>query len=478
MNAVARARPIASGKLVKKWRAEDWPGRHRAVTRTLLEHWARGRPPRAAVSSVRSRRWEYAQSSSPRCQTDEVRAGTDREGSEGKDRRGRGRTCSGSPARWRPAAARTVVMSMLIAWQVLNKRRKNPRDNRFTDAFLVVTPGITIRDRLPRAAPGGREQLLQGTRLRPERVTRPDLNTARDRRHQFPRPRFSSAEKGDAGGLTKRVLTANTPRRVHRVARGDGQPWSATTSASSREIMVINDEAHHCYRGKAGRRQGEMTRGGRRGEAKVARRGGPAVDHRAGGGPQEGSASRPSSPVRHAVLPEGVRLPGGDACSRGVVSDFSLMDAIECGIVKVPRVPIADKRDDRRLPEVTATCGWTSAKRFLDIRQRAGGRAPPAPASWVAGRRAEEPVNGHYARKFAEWEADEESRANGSRRPCSSSSATTPTSARPSSTTSAGTKPNTSTPTASRSSPPGALTLVRQHQGQPLAAPAEHDPRR
>jgi WD40 repeat protein len=44
-------------------------------------------------------------------------------------------------------SGKTVVMSMLIAWQVLNKRRY-PHDNRFTDAFLVVALGITIRDRL------------------------------------------------------------------------------------------------------------------------------------------------------------------------------------------------------------------------------------------------------------------------------------------------------------------------------------------
>jgi type III restriction enzyme len=43
-------------------------------------------------------------------------------------------------------SGKTVVMSMLVAWQVLNKRRY-PHDNRFTDAFLVA-PGITIRDRL------------------------------------------------------------------------------------------------------------------------------------------------------------------------------------------------------------------------------------------------------------------------------------------------------------------------------------------
>ena len=38
-------------------------------------------------------------------------------------------------------------MAMLIAWQALNKRA-SPQDPRFSDAFLVVTPGITIRDRL------------------------------------------------------------------------------------------------------------------------------------------------------------------------------------------------------------------------------------------------------------------------------------------------------------------------------------------
>jgi len=42
---------------------------------------------------------------------------------------------------------KTVVMAMVIAWQTLNKAA-NPQDPRFTDEFLVVTPGITIRDRL------------------------------------------------------------------------------------------------------------------------------------------------------------------------------------------------------------------------------------------------------------------------------------------------------------------------------------------
>ena len=44
-------------------------------------------------------------------------------------------------------SGKTVVMAMLIAWHTLNKKA-SPTDSRFGDAFLVVTPGITIRDRL------------------------------------------------------------------------------------------------------------------------------------------------------------------------------------------------------------------------------------------------------------------------------------------------------------------------------------------
>lgn len=44
-------------------------------------------------------------------------------------------------------SGKTVVMAMLIAWQTLNKVH-TPRDARFSRRFVIVTPGITIRDRL------------------------------------------------------------------------------------------------------------------------------------------------------------------------------------------------------------------------------------------------------------------------------------------------------------------------------------------
>ena len=44
-------------------------------------------------------------------------------------------------------SGKTIVMAMLIAWHALNKLA-NPQDARFSDTFLIITPGITIRDRL------------------------------------------------------------------------------------------------------------------------------------------------------------------------------------------------------------------------------------------------------------------------------------------------------------------------------------------
>ena len=44
-------------------------------------------------------------------------------------------------------AGKTTVMAMLIAWHAVNKARR-PNSKTFTDAFLIVTPGITIKDRL------------------------------------------------------------------------------------------------------------------------------------------------------------------------------------------------------------------------------------------------------------------------------------------------------------------------------------------
>ena len=44
-------------------------------------------------------------------------------------------------------AGKTTVMAMLIAWQTINAVRR-PGSKQFTRGFLVVAPGLTIKDRL------------------------------------------------------------------------------------------------------------------------------------------------------------------------------------------------------------------------------------------------------------------------------------------------------------------------------------------
>ncbi len=142
-------------------------------------------------------------------------------------------------------SGKTVVMAMLIAWHALNKLA-SPQDSRFADAFLIVTPGITIRDRLRVLLPND-----------PENDYRQDGHRAGNSREQLGRAKilitnyhtFLLREKVAVGKLTKQVLgnggvsafTETPDEIVRRVCRGLG---------NKKNIVVINDEAHHCYRGK------------------------------------------------------------------------------------------------------------------------------------------------------------------------------------------------------------------------------------
>ncbi|MGL4502156.1 MAG: BPTD_3080 family restriction endonuclease, partial [Planktothrix sp.] len=66
-------------------------------------------------------------------------------------------------------SGKTVVISMLMAWHTLNKAA-NPQNNKFSDAFLIVTPGITVRDRLRVLHPNDAENYYKKLDLVP-----PDL---------------------------------------------------------------------------------------------------------------------------------------------------------------------------------------------------------------------------------------------------------------------------------------------------------------
>ena len=111
-------------------------------------------------------------------------------------------------------SGKTVVMAMLIAWHVLNKLA-NPQDARFSDTFLVVTPGITVRDRLRVLLPSDPNNYYAHHDVAPAEL-REELGKARIVVTNF--HGFLPRERTAAGKLTKAILTlivevSGEPRR-------------------------------------------------------------------------------------------------------------------------------------------------------------------------------------------------------------------------------------------------------------------------
>ena len=244
-------------------------------------------------------------------------------------------------------SGKTVVMAMLIAWQTLNKIASK-QDPRFSNAFLIVTPGITIRDRLRVLLPSDPSNYYRAMDIVPGGEMMDQLGQARILITNF--HTFLRREKVKAGKLTKDMLaqgkdgapsafTESEGEMVRRVCRGLG---------TSKELIVINDEAHHCYRQRVGGVEEKLT-GDDRVEAKkrdAAARvwisGLEAVKRKIGIKTVYDLSATPFF-LRGSGYSEGTLFPW-------VVSDFSLVDAIECGIVKVPRVPTADNAMDGEMP--------------------------------------------------------------------------------------------------------------------------------
>jgi len=236
-------------------------------------------------------------------------------------------------------AGKTVVMAMLIAWQTANKVA-TPRDVRFAKRFLVVTPGITIRDRLRVLIPNDPGNYYDERELVP-----PDLAGALSHAqivitnyHAF-LPRDAKEIDGVSAN-TRRILLAGrsedpfreTPdAMVARVLRDLG--------GGNEPVVVFSDEAHHCYQDKplpqdVGRLKLTREQEEANADARVWFRGLQAVARKAGVKAVYDLSATPYY-LGGSGYYEGYIFPW-------TVSDFSLMDAIESGIVKIPRTPVDD----------------------------------------------------------------------------------------------------------------------------------------
>jgi type III restriction enzyme len=243
-------------------------------------------------------------------------------------------------------AGKTTVMAMLIAWQTLNAARA-PNSKRWTKGFLLVAPGITIRDRLRVLKPNDPDSYFRNRDLVPVDMRR-ELETARiviTNYHAFLPKEVNAVSKGTRavieGWRGDKLVT--TESEADMVARVTGDLMGCGP------ILVVNDEAHHCYREKPKSDDTDDLKGDAKAEAKrnneAARlwiSGIEAVNRVIGVRAVYDLSATPFF-LQGSGYREGTLFPW-------VVSDFSLMDAIECGIVKLPRIPVADNIPGSEMP--------------------------------------------------------------------------------------------------------------------------------
>ena len=243
-------------------------------------------------------------------------------------------------------AGKTTVMAMLIAWQTINAVRR-PSSKRFTRGFLVVTPGITIKDRLRVLQPNDPDSCYQSGELVPGDMLG-DLDRAKiviTNFHAFKRRETMEVSKGG-----RALLQGRGPDLRSLESEGQMLQRVMPELMGMKNVLALNDEAHHCYREKPGEDDEGDLKGDDRKEAEKNREaarlwisGLEAVGRKLGLARVIDLSATPFF-LRGSGYAEGTLFPW-------TMSDFSLMDAIECGIVKLPRVPVADNIPGGDMPK-------------------------------------------------------------------------------------------------------------------------------
>ncbi len=298
-------------------------------------------------------------------------------------------------------SGKTVVMAMLIAWQALNKLA-NPYDKRFSHRFLIVTPGITIRDRLRVLLPNDPQTFYRSMDIvTPEQLDRLQSATVEITNYHA----LIRREREQAAALTKRVLAGpggDTER--FRETPGEMARRVCRVFGSARDIVVLNDEAHHCYTPapaeealEGGLDADERTEARQNAEeARVWFDGLRAVRDKIG---VRGIFDVSATPffLKGSGFAEGTLFPW-------VVSDFGLMDAIESGIVKVPRVPVSDDSMVGDLPRYRDL--WVHVRDALPrkgLRDTTVGEGDPVLPKELEG--ALQSLYADYERSYSAWGA-------------------------------------------------------------------------
>lgn len=305
---------------VRAWREADYSGAS-GITKRLLQHW------RDTEQRDSNRRFFF-------CQLEAIETLiwlTEAAASErvGIDVPGDGGPFARLCCKMATGSGKTILMAMLIAWQVLNKVTY-PQDKRFSKNILLIAPGLTVKNRLQVLVPGTPGNYYTEFQIIP-----------------------SGLEDKLRQGQTCRVLIRNwhkldweseeqilKKRSVDKRGAKSDEAYVRDVlgeMASAQNILVINDEAHHAWRVPPKARVAGLSKD----EVNEATKwiGGLERIHKARG------ILTCFDLTATPFAPTG-RKSGQETLFNWIVSDFGLNDAIESGLVKTPRVVV---RDDGKL---------------------------------------------------------------------------------------------------------------------------------
>ena len=305
-------------------------------------------------------------------------------------------------------AGKTTVMAMIIAWQTVNAVHKTGSKN-FTKGFLIVTPGLTIKDRLRVLKPNDPENYYEHRQLVPSDML-PDVLKAEiviTNYHAFRR-----RERLEISSGGRALLQGRGPDLETLETEGQMLQRVLPELMKLKNIIVLNDEAHHCYRQKPYDEEDiEDLKGDEKKEAQknneAARlwiSGLEAVNcmlNRQLGKNKDAPTLHvydlSATPffLRGSGYPEGTLF-------HWTVSDFSLMDAIECGIVKLPRVPIAENIPGNEMPIYREL--WENIRQDMPKKGRGSGEELDPLKLPTKLQTALQALYGHYEKTFKLWE--------------------------------------------------------------------------
>ena len=300
---------------VDEWRVADYPG-VTSVTRRLLQHW------QDKSDGVRTHAFYFCQLEAIETLIWHVEAPP--EFKQGIAIPGDGGLWERICCKMATGTGKTTVMAMVITWQVLNALAYPKRNKEFSRAIFIVAPGLTVKERLQVLLPGNPANYYDEFALCPNEALRQKLNQAELLIENW----HSLMPKKEVDRSVVKKGAESDEAYVRRVLG---------KLAGFKDLLIINDEAHHAYRQKA--------------EVKVSKKDAEdlGIDLEEATRWIEGldRIHKMRRIMRCFDLSATPFAPSGKTSTESalfdwVVSDFGLNDAIEAGLVKTPRVVIRD----------------------------------------------------------------------------------------------------------------------------------------